>query len=192
MSIVKQSFLSNLIGRNTYEAGKEYAKPVVLIGSCILLVLYVLSHFFHLGIICYLVGLTNGMSLLFIGFIAELILLLDMRVEVEEPERNAWDKPEKKPRPVAYKLTIVWAIVLVLLGILAIYYSNKYRNQYSFECDTFLVDTEAGIYHFDWNDDCEKAEEAGSLEEMKGYQIDESYTLCEWCKETQEDMESEY
>ena len=192
MPIVKQSFISNLIGTKTYDTFREYAKPIVGIGVCIWVVLYTLSFFFHSGIISYLVSLTNGTSLLFIAFVVEAILLLDKRVDVEEPERNPWEKPEKKTKPRAYKLTIVWGAVLILLGIVAIYYSNKYRNQYAFECETFLVDNEAGIYHYEWNDGCEKAEEAASLEEVKGYQIDKSYTLCEWCQETQEDLESEY
>ena len=133
-----------------------------------------------------------SLSLLFVAFVIEAILLLDKRVDVDEPRQDAWEKTEKEPKPIAYKLTIIWGMALMLLGIVAIYFSNKYRNGYAFECETFLVDNEAGIYHYEWNDDCEKAEEAETLEEMKGYQIDKSYILCEWCKETQEDMESEY
>ena len=30
------------------------------------------------------------------------------------------------------------------------------------------------------------------LEKIQGYQIDKSYTLCEWCEEWAEDAESEY
>ena len=191
MPIVKQSFISNLIGPNTYNDCLKYAKPIVGIGICVLVLLYTLSYFFHSGVISYFVGLTNGLSLLFIGFVGEIILLLDIRVDVEEPEHNAWGKPEKMLMPRNYKLTIAWGVVLILLGIIAIYFSNSYRNRYSFECDTFLVDKDAGIYHYDWIDDCEIAEEATSLEVMKGYQIDEHFTLCEWCKEEQEEVESE-
>ena len=107
------------------------------------------------------------------------------------PEPHSWRGPQKIAKCKAYKLTVVWGIVLAAMGVAAIYFTNRYRIQYSFECDTFLVDHNAKIYHYDWNDDCEKAEEAESLEEMKGYQIDKRYSLCEWCKETREDVEEE-
>ena len=71
---------------------------------------------------------------------------------------------------------------------MAIYFSDKYRDQYSFECDTFFVDKDAGIYHLDiFTDDCEKACETKYLEEMKGYQISKKITLCEDCEEMLED-----
>ena len=135
-----------------------------------------------------MVTLTNGYSLLFIAFIAEFILLLDVRVNVEEPERDYWNKTEKYSKPITYKLTTVWAFVLAVLGVMAIYFSDKYRDQYSFECDTFFVDKDAGIYHLDiFIDDCEKACEAECLEEMKGYQISKKITFCEDCEEMLED-----
>lgn len=68
--------------------------------------------------------------------------------------------------------------------------TNKYRNQYAFECETFLVDHQQCIYHVDWNDDCEIANEAEELEEMFGYEIDKSYTLCELCTEFLDEMKS--
>ena len=60
-------------------------------------------------------------------------------------------KKKKEPKPFKYKLTIVWGVILLALGIVAIYYSNRYRNRYAFECETFLVDEKAGIYHLDWD-----------------------------------------
>ena len=192
MKIEKQSFLYNLIGHNTYNGFLEYAKPVVGIGCCVLAVLYTLSFFFHLAILEYLVSLTNGTSLLFIGFVLEIILLLDKRVDVEVAEHDLWNKQEKVSKPKTYKFTVIWGVALILLGVTAIYFSNKYRSRYSFECSTFLVDHNARIYHFDWNDDCENADEVESLEEMKGYQIGKCYSLCEWCKEACEDAEEEY
>ncbi len=63
---------------------------------------------------------------------------------------------------------------------------------YAFECSTFLVDHEKGVYHLDCNNDCEVASEASDLEKMKGYQIDESYVFCDWCKEWAENAEYEY
>ena len=184
MAIVKQSFLSNIIGRNTYNEFKGYAKVIIAIGTCILAIVLLLSLFFHWSFISSLLSLVTGTSLLFIAYIAALVLVLDIEVDVDEPE--------KKPKPAAYKLTIVWGVVLVALGISVIYFSDKYLKHYAFECDTFLVDHQARIYHLDWDNDCKVAAESGKLEKMQGYQIDKSYTLCKWCEDWAEDAEYEY
>lgn len=191
MPIVRQSFISNIIGQNSYEDFLGLAMIVTLVGTCLLIVVGGLSFFFHSGIINWFLQLLTGTSLLFIAYIAALILVLDIRVDVEEPERRTWDKPKELNRPMKYKLTIVWSVVLLMLGIAAIYFSNKYRNQYDFECTTFLVDHKSHVYHLDWNDDCEDAANAEELEELYGYEIDNSYSFCEGCKEYEEDVESE-
>jgi hypothetical protein len=191
MEKVKQSYLSNLIGENSYEEYSRLAMKIVGIGGLILIILFTLSHFFHSGIINYLLKLTTGTSLLFIAYIAACILLLDIRVEVEKIELEWWEEKKEVHKPLKYKITVVWGVVLLALGIAAIYFSNKYRNQYDFECTTFLVDHKAHVYHLDWNDDCEDAANAEELEEMYGYEIDDSYSFCEGCKEYEEDVESE-
>lgn len=191
MEKVKQSFLSNLIGENSYKDYTDLAKIIVGIGSLILIILFTLSQFFHSGIVNYLLKLTTGTSLLFIAYIAACILLLDIRVKVEKPKQKWCGEKEESSKPLKYKVTIVWCAVLLVLGISAIYFSNKYRNQYDFECTTFLVDHKAHVYHLDWNDDCEDAANAEELEKMYGYEIDDSYTFCEGCKEYEEDVESE-
>ena len=188
---IKQSFISNLLGRDTYEFFKEFARPASIIGAVILILLYVLSYYFHSGFLSYLVSLTNGYSLLFIGYVAILILLLDIEVEVEEPEQPYWEKKKEVDRPFKYKLTIIWSIVLLILSIVAIYYSNRYRNHYAFECETFLVDKKAALYHLDWNSDCSIAEKAEELEERQGYQINEKFKFCEECRDSMDDVESE-
>lgn len=192
MAIVKQSFLSNIIGRNTYNEFKGYAKIIIALGTCILAIILLLSFFFHWGFISRLLNLVTGTSLLFIVYIAALVITLDIEVDVDEPERSYWSEPKKMPKTAAYILTIFWGIVLVALGISAIYFSNKYRKHYAFECGTFLVDRQVGIYHYDWDNDCEVAAEAENLVKMQGYQIDKSYTLCDWCDEWAEDVEDEY
>lgn len=189
--IRKQSFISNLFGENFYTEFKDTALLISLIGTCILVVLYTLSYFFYSSIISYLLNLTNGTSLLFIGYIFSLIILLDIKVGVEEPEKSYWYHEKKSSKPFKYKLTIVWGIFLFQLGIIAIYYSNRYRNHYAYECETFLVDEKAGIYHLDWDIDCSVAEEANTLETMKGHQIDKTYKFCEECQEWLDDAEPE-
>lgn len=184
MNEPKLSFLSNIVGRDTYDVIKSYSKAIVMIGICILAILLGLSRICHYVFVSKLLRLVTGTSLLFIGFIIALIFLLDVEVDIDE-----WTFEVKKT--IKYKLTIVWAVILVLLGISAIYFSNKYRKQYAFECETFLVDSQSGVYHLDWDNDCEIAAEADDLELMKGYQIDKSFSLCPWCAEWAEEAEYE-
>jgi hypothetical protein len=189
--IRKQSFISNLFGYQGYREFKNWAKIIVPIGAGIFVLLYILSSFFHSNIIKVLLDITNGSSLLFLVFVSFLVVLLDIEVDVDEPENNYWNEEKKESKPLKYKLTILWAVFLFLLGILAIYYSNRFKKQYIFECETFLVDEKAGIYHLDLDIDCEAANEAEVLEVMKGYQIDKTYKFCEGCKEWLEDSEYE-
>jgi hypothetical protein len=192
MATVRKSFLSNFIGKDTYDRYKAYSKRIIMIGTCILVLLFLLTQFVYSEVVSYLLRLVTGTSLLFIAYIAVWILVLDIEVDVEEPEKYFWNQEVKSDKPTTYKMTIVWGVILVILGISAIYFSNKYRKQYAFECETFLVDKSSRIYHIVFND-CEVAESASSLEEMKGYEIEESnYTFCEWCKEWLEEAESEY
>lgn len=193
MAKVKQSFISNIVGRDVYCDFKDYAKIVVAIGTCILAIPLLLSQFVHWGFISSLLNLVTGTSLLFIVYIAAFVLALDIEVDVDEPERRYWNKSEKKPNPIAYKLTIAWGVMLIALAISAIYFSNKYRRHYAFECDTFLVDHQARIYHLNWDNDCELANKSRyKLEKLKGYQIKKEYTLCEWCDDWASDAEFEY
>ena len=39
MAIMKQSFLSNTIGRNTYDGFKSYAKIIIAVGTCVLTII---------------------------------------------------------------------------------------------------------------------------------------------------------
>lgn len=192
MAIVKQSFISNLIGKDNYDGLKKNAKIIIALGTCILAILFLLTYFFHLEFLSSLLNLVTGTSLLFVAYVAALILVLDIEVDVEDPERFYWSEPIKQPKPLQYKLTIVWDVILIILGIGAIYFSNDYRKHYSFECDTYSVDHQAKIYHLDWDIDCEVAAESNHLKKMKGHQIDKSYTLCDWCEEWAEDAEIEY
>lgn len=182
-----------MIGRDFYDGVKEYAKPIILIGTGILVILFLLSLFVHWTFISRLLSLVTGTSLLFLIYIAALIFVLDKEVDIEEPDYYYRYESKRTPKTKAYKLTIVWGVVLLLLGISAIYFSNKYRKQYAFDCSTVLVDHNAGIYHLEWIDDCEIAAESEDLVEMKGYEIKGmGYKVCEWCKEYAEEAEEAY
>ena len=95
MPIVKQSFISNIIGKNTYEQFTEYAKIIVIVGSCLLAIFIGLSLFFHSGIINWFLQLLSGTSLLFIAYIAAWILIFDVQVSVDEPESMHGKNPKK-------------------------------------------------------------------------------------------------
>ena len=189
--VKKQSFLSNLFGEETYENWLGYSTIIIAIGTLILIITYGLSFWFYSSIVSYLLKLTTGMSLLFIAYVAMWVLLLDIKVNVDEPEAYSWEKPQKSTKPITYILSTLWTIVLIVVGIFAIYYSHSYRRHYAFKCDTFLVDNHARLCHLEWTE-CEAAEKAKSLVELKGYQIGEGFSLCEECKEIAEEAEADY
>ena len=130
-----------------------------------------------------------GTSLIFLVFIAALIILLDIQVYVDEPEK--WmPKSVKTEKTIAYKFTIFWGIILICLGISAIYISDKYRKHYAFECNIFFVDHGNKTYHID--NKCDGISNKEDLEKMFGYEISNSYKFCEACEEYLEYAEIEY
>ena len=189
-----RSFLKDIIGRNTYNAIKEMAHAIIPIATCVLVVLWVVSLFVHWSFVRNLLNMTTGTSVIFMVYILGLIVLLDKGIDVEL-ENNLCNPhyyyfPDKEPK--GYKITIAWGIILIAMGIAAIFFSNQYRKQYAFECETFLVDRSTGIYHLDFIH-CEVADETKNLEKMKGYKIEEiDYTFCDCCEEWLEDAEIDY
>ena len=100
MAILKQSFLSNLIGENCYDECSRPAMKIVGIGGIVLAALFTVSLFFHSDIIKYLLRLTTGTSLLFIVYVAACILLMDIRVEVEGQEQERGIMKKESPKPL--------------------------------------------------------------------------------------------
>lgn len=184
MSIVKQSFLSNLLGKSTYEDFSCFARYIVGLGSFILIVLFFLSYFFHSGIVLELLKIAVFSPLL-IAYVIACILLLDVRINIEKIEQIRRERAKNTPKPFKYKLTIVWTIILLILGVTVICFSFRYAIKYEFECTTFLVDHKAHLYHSDWNDVCEKMQDAEDLELMHGYEIDDTYSFCKECREAE-------
>lgn len=183
----RYSYIKKFLGEETYEDYRGYAKTYIPIATIILVLLLVLSQFVHWGIVCWLLNLALGTSLVFIVYILGLILLLDFEVDVEMEEDWNGRLSLPKIKPFNFKITIIWTYTLLILGIAAIYFSNKYRKNYAFECKTFLVDEE-GIYHLEDNDD----ENIEYTTKKKGYELkNHNYTFCTSCKEWAEEMESE-
>lgn len=80
----KQSFLSNLVGKANYHGIKEeYALIIFFIGTGLLAILTPLTFFCYWGILSSFFNLITGTSLLFIVYVAALIVLLDKEVNVE-------------------------------------------------------------------------------------------------------------
>lgn len=195
METVKHSFLSNLFGRNTYDGIKKYAIKIVPIGTIVLILLFVLTRFFYWSFLSYILSLVTGTSIFFIGYAVCVLTLLDFEIEDEKEEKYYWDEPKKSSMSMAYKKTIVWGITLLMIGVASVYYSNKYRKHYSFECDKWYVDLGKGIYHlYDYNDDCDMIEEDTDLRTMTGHEILESTNckFCPSCEEWIEEAESNY
>lgn len=174
-----------------YDEFKDIAKRIILpIGTCILVVVILLSSFLHWGFISSILDLISGKSLLFIVYVAALVIVLDVKVDVGDS--YCYYNVDIKKMPFAYKLTVIWGVLLIAMGIGAINISNRYRKHYAFECTTFLVDHSSKVYHLDWDNDCEDAKSASHLEKLKGYQIDDSYTICVGCEEWAEYAEDVY
>lgn len=193
MANIKESFISNLIGRNTYYEFKHYCKIIVVIGTIILVILFTLSNFVYVGSVSNLLSLMTGATILFGIYIAAVIVILDVPVKVEKPDWGYESKTSKATKPLSYKLSTIWDIILILLGVTVIFFSNKYKKHYAFECETFLVDTNSGIYHFDTRNGCKEAKMSNSIKKMKGFELDATnYTLCDWCKDWADDAEIYY
>lgn len=189
----KYSFIKDIMGHSTYEGCKECARRCIPIATIVLIIVYVLTNMFHWTILSFILNLTTGTSLVFLAYIVGVVLLLDYGVVIEPVEH--WDgtrsMPEKKPQE--YETTKIWGITLIILAIAAIYFTNKYRKQYAFECETVLVDPQKGIYHLDgYNEDCEEITEYTHLYPMKGYKAEELHcTFCPACEEWVEDAKSD-
>ena len=145
-----------------------------------------LSYVFYSSIINYFLRLVTGYSLTFVVYVIAWWMVIDFKVEVKKTESVY--SIEKVEKPKTYKLTIIWGITIVILGIMAMHYSNKYRKHYALLCETFLVDCNSKVYHLE-DSDCEGLQDAENVKEMKGYEIGKGYIFCEECKEYSDEME---
>jgi hypothetical protein len=188
------SWIKNTFARTTYDDLKGVANRYIPIASLVLLVIFALTQFFYCDFLSQVLRLTTGASLIFVVYIIGLILFLDKAIKTEyTPDPHQFGDYRYTPpieKPKGYVYTKIWGISLIVLGIVAIYATHKYRKHYAFKCETFLVDEKNGIYHIiDIGDDKSRH----CTTKMKGYQIEEhGYTLCETCDILASDAESEY
>jgi len=185
----KTSFLSDLLHSlfgSIYQDFYDAKGLIVIVGTCIFTIIFGLSHILYSSIINYFLPFVTGFSLTFIVYVIAWWMLLDIKVETREEEYVYSKKGTEKSK--AYKFTIVWGTALVILGISAMYYTNKYRKHYAHLCETFVVDCNTKVYHLE-DSDCEELQDVDGLIEMKGYEIKKGYTFCEECKEYKEEME---
>jgi hypothetical protein len=192
MIIYGYSFLEDIIGSEIYGVLGNCAQRYLLKATCVLGVVLILTFIVHWGFISSILNLVTGTSLLFIVYVACAIVYFDKQIEVEIEDERRWMyeiTPYKDRKPKGYTKTKVWGIILIIIGISVIYVSNRYRKHYSFECETFLVDSSKGLYHLNgFNKDCEEIEKGTILVPMKGYKIENSnYSFCPCCDEWAED-----
>ena len=193
----KHSFVSNmfiaLVGDELYYDIKSHSRKILKVGTFIIVPIFLLSFFFHATFISKLLSVVTGTSLIFIIYAVALVVALDVEVEVIKEETCRAVGEMKIVKDGKYKRTRIWGICLICFGIAAVYFTNEYRHRYSFECDTFWVDKQKGIYHLDFDNDCSIAEDATSLTKMKGFEIETTNIgFCPECEEWAEDAESDY
>ncbi|MBO7572527.1 MAG: hypothetical protein J6T48_10305 [Bacteroidales bacterium] len=177
-NIEKESFLQNMIN---FSFDKKWFGVIVAIYSLLLLILYGISFICYWSFFSGLLSLLSGTSILFIAYIGAIIILCDIGVE-KSGEWDFWGRKEPpfSSKSIGYKLTMVWFLVLLALGITAIVFTNRYRKNYAFDCGTYYVEKSVGVYHL--GEHCDDI--SGEVEEMKGYEIREKgYTLCELCED---------
>ncbi len=196
-SKIKTSFLAEVTG-DFYEMIEDYARPIAIYGGIVIAVAVLLSLLGHHVFFADFLSVVTGLSIPFVIYVFAVIVALDEQVDVDA-EFDGFDHYHgKKIIPNrAYKRTKIRFFCMVLLGALAIYGTNVYRNRYAFECQKVMADTSQHIYHI--VDDCpemknnaEDGEDAEhNLFERYGHELDDSYTLCPICKEWTEEAEAD-
>ena len=194
------SFLSNVLDGldiNYHSLKNKYAKKIVAVMSLILCVFIPLTMLCYSSIICWLFKLFSGYSLFFIAYALSIIVLLDREVQVEYYDIKIEEGSEsgykrlvtktKRKKSLRYTLTIVWGLMLIILGFSICHMSFKYYQNYAFKCRTIYIEEGKNIYHL--YTDCFDDGRYHSPIEIKGHQISsKDYQLCPDC----ETLEDEY
>lgn len=175
----RESFFMRIMG-DFYDFVSDFAIPIVCIGTPVFFILLGLSYICHWSIICDLYSIASGFSILFIAYIISAIFVID-RLLLYRVFKS------KSPK---YTVTTMWGIALIVVGIAACILTNNHKKQYRFECTEWIVDESNGIYHYHWNNKCERM--STSTYTAKGYAFcDKGLVLCDYCKEEMDEYEPE-
>lgn len=178
----QSSFLRSL-GPSTYDFLSD-AKPFALLYALILAIFIALSLYYKWSFINFFISLMMGWTIPAAAFAAVLVVTLD--IEVSNGNNHVF--------------TTIWGIVLCIAACVGLYYSNKYKTYYDFQCSTFYLDEANKTYHIRY--DCDFVDDElydeGELEgdphdyiEVKGADmIDSEHELCIACKEWAEEVDS--
>jgi hypothetical protein len=169
-----KSFLEELFEVRNTEDIKWLARLYIGIYSFILIVFFVVSHYLYWKFLSEIFSLLTGASLFGLLFIVAFAYSFDLHKKVA---KRFQCYAEKK----IYKISVVFGVILVGIAIFIQYTLDVMTDHYEFQCGTYLVDINNGIYHILWCD-CESLQEAGSIVEMRGYEIEQT-TNCELCEE---------
>lgn len=170
-------------------------KPYALIYVVVLAIVVLLSLFFQWSIVKFFIDCMMGWTFLSIPFIGVLIVVFDKEIKLPKVEKWA----PKPPKPASFKFSMIWGCFLIVIGLVTLHFSNQYKRNYAFQCQTFYLEQPTGIYHL--RDNCEyiglneeeEPIEGISVSEVKGIDLlDKDYTPCDACREWAEDAEMNY
>lgn len=188
----KTSFLMEL-APDTYQFLKGL-KPIALLYALVLVTMIMLSMFFQWIVIKFFIDCMMGWTLLSIPFVGVLIVALDKEFKVKDYEFDA--QSLRKTR--SYKLSATWGIILCLIGLVGLYYSNSYKRYYGFQCQDFYLERVTGVYHilndceYIGVDDNDEPIENPIIIKVGGKDIlDTDYEFCVACKEWAEEAKAE-
>lgn len=192
MEYRKTSFLKELVP-DTYQFLKGL-KPIASLYAVVLCIMVVLSLFRQWSFIKFFIDCMMGWTLLSIPFVGVIIVVFDKEFKVGDIFFNI--KLHHKEMP--YKISMIWGIVLCVAGLAALYYSNRYKKYYAFQCQDFYLEETTGVYHIlkdceyiGMNEDDNQVDNP-SIVKLSGKDLlDTNYELCEACKEWAKEAETE-
>lgn len=170
----RKSLIYSLLGEDIYSIFEECPKRTLLISTLFICAIFALSFVCRLKLLCVLVTFCSGLSPIFIAYLLAVVVSIDKRQKTIEID----DK--KSLKNVFF---VAKGIILLILGLSAIFYSFKVRWHYNFECRDYIVDMMTGYYHY-IDVSCPSALNSEDLYMMSGYEIEQSgFEICPYCRE---------
>ena len=166
-----RSFLEDLFEVRNSEDIKWFARLYIGIYSFVLIVFFVVSHYFYWNFLSEFFSLLTGTSLFGLLFIIAFAYALDFHKEITK----------RFPETKGYKISKVLGIISLGVAIFIQYTLDVMTDHYEFQCGSYLVDIHNGIYHV-FGCDCETLGNTWDVVEMRGYEIEQT-TNCELCEE---------